>query len=108
MGKRLRLAWFARSGSHFCGAVARMDGCRMISRRYMRALLMPALTVANQPATLLCASMPFREHCKVYLKCDGVNASSKLQLTRRLLATSSVSQFEFRVLEGELKVKPGA
>ena len=76
--------------------------------RYMRALLMPALTVAKQPATLLCASMPFREHCKVYLKCDGVSASSKLQLTRRLLATSSVSQFEFRVLEGELKVKPGA
>jgi hypothetical protein len=74
--------------------------------RYMRALLMPALTVMNQPATLLCASMPFREHCKVYLKRAGVRVASKLQLTRRLLATSSVCQFEFRLLENESNVKP--
>ena len=70
--------------------------------RYMRALLMPPLIVTNQPATLLCASMPFREHCKVYLKHAGDRAISKLQLRRKLLATSSISQFEFRLLQDDV------
>lgn len=67
--------------------------------RYMRGLLLPALKAANQPASLLCASMPFHEHCKVYLKRGESN--NKAQLTRKLFATSSLSQFSFRIMDAE-------
>lgn len=67
--------------------------------RYMRGLLLPALKAANQPASLLCASMPFHEHCKVYLKRG--DSRNKAQLTRKLFATSSLSQFSFRLMDAE-------
>lgn len=67
--------------------------------RYMRALLLPALKAANQPASLLCASMPFHEHCKVYLKRG--DSRNKVQMTRKLFATSTLNQFSFRLLDSE-------
>lgn len=65
---------------------------------YMRALLLPALKVANQAATLICASMPFHEHAKILLR-RGDSSVAKVQLLRKLFATCSLSQFNYRELE---------
>ena len=66
---------------------------------YMRGLLLPALKAANQSATIITASMPFREHSKVRLKNE--RHTGKAQLQRRLFATSSISQFTYRELEDD-------
>lgn len=65
--------------------------------RYMHGLLLPALRAASQDTSLLTPSMPFKEHCKVHLKRKG--QVSKLQLSRKLFATGSINQFNYRELE---------
>lgn len=62
---------------------------------YMRVLMLPELKAANQPATLLTANLPFQEYSKITLNHQGDIQEG--QLTRRLFATGSVSQFEFRI-----------
>lgn len=64
---------------------------------YMRVLMLPELKAANRPASLLTAVVPFREYCKVKLNQRG--EEQMVQLTRKLLATGSVSQFGFRSLD---------
>ncbi len=68
---------------------------------YLRALMLPPLKAVNQPASIITSVLPFREYCKVKLKAHG--EESTIQLTERLFATGSISQFCFRELE---TVKP--
>lgn len=62
---------------------------------YMRVLMLPELKVANQPATLLTASVPFQENNRLSLNHQG--ELQEAQLTRRLFSTGSIAQFTFRV-----------
>ena len=65
---------------------------------YMRVLMLPELKVANQPATLLTASVPFQENHRLSLNHQG--ELQEAQLTRRLFSTGSVAQFAFRLMAG--------
>ncbi len=60
----------------------------------MRALLLPAIKAIAQPATLLLPRMPFRTGNKVELLFS--DEQGRFQLTKRLISTSSFSQFQFR------------
>jgi hypothetical protein len=64
---------------------------------WMRALLLPEIKLVGQPGTLLVSRMGFRERQKLALLRDG--QTSYLQLFRRVSATASYSQFEFRNLD---------
>ncbi len=61
---------------------------------FRRVLMLPELKAANQPATLLTASVPFKEYDKLQLNNHG--DFSEVQLQRRLFASGSVNQFTFR------------
>ncbi|WP_049723380.1 hypothetical protein [Gilvimarinus polysaccharolyticus] len=63
---------------------------------YLRVLALPALRLANQPASLLTNAVSFRELQKIKLYQNGVITS--LQLTRRLFSTGIISQFAYKVL----------
>lgn len=64
---------------------------------FMRALRIQALKSVNQPSTLLTDSLPFVEYCKVRAR-DG-EGQVRLQLTKRLFATGSFSQFTYRIID---------
>lgn len=72
------------------------------SSEYLRALEIPALKAINQPATLITNAVSFREYAKARIyqrkNDDGEGEQSNIQLTRRLFATGSFSQFTFREL----------
>ncbi|MBB3167015.1 hypothetical protein [Simiduia aestuariiviva] len=73
---------------------------------YMRALKIQALKSVNQPATVITDNLPFTEYCKVRVR-DG-EGDARYQLTKRLFATGSFSQFTYRVLEGGSAEKKNA
>ena len=64
---------------------------------FMRALRIQALKSVNQPSSLITDSLPFVEYCKVRAR-DG-DGQVRLQLTKRLFATGSISQFTYRVID---------
>lgn len=72
------------------------------SSEYLRALEIPALKAINQPATLITNAVSFREYAKARIYQRKNNESegeqSNIQLTRRLFATGSFSQFTYREL----------
>lgn len=71
------------------------------SSEYLRALEIPALKAINQPATLITNAVSFREYAKarIYQRKNNEPAEqSNIQLTRRLFATGSFSQFTYREL----------
>lgn len=63
---------------------------------YLRGLLMPPLKAIGQPASILTPRMPFRVGNKVHLYLNA--EETKNQLTKKVTATSSYSQFHFRQL----------
>ncbi len=63
----------------------------------MRAFLLPEINAIAQPATLITPSRPFEEGGKVLLNQNGVE--QKGQLTHKVMATRSFSQFEFKRLQ---------
>jgi hypothetical protein len=70
---------------------------------YLRALQIPALRAVNQPPTLITNAISFHEYNKARLYTQnqpGVSneGDKSIQLTQRLFATGSVSQFGFREL----------
>ncbi len=80
--------------SPFGGSMIQVSG---ENSDYMRVLQLPENKALQQPASLLTAIYPFREHGKVKLKQHG--QTTTVQLTRRLVATSAVSLFSYRTLE---------
>ncbi len=66
------------------------------SSEFLRGLLMPELPSIGQPATLITPRLPFQAGSRVILNQRG--RESKCLLTRRLCATGSFNQFEFRPL----------
>jgi len=72
------------------------------SSEYLRALEVPALKAINQPATLITNAISFREYSKarIYRRTheQQEGSDSNIQLTRRLFATGSFSQFTYREL----------
>ncbi|XOZ34995.1 GTPase [Halomonadaceae bacterium KBTZ08] len=72
----------------------RLDHKSGSGSEFLRGLLLPELRAINQPATLLTPSMPFQTGHRITLLRDGQKESA--HLTRRVSATSSISQFELR------------
>lgn len=64
------------------------------SSEYLRSLLLPELGSIGQPATLITPRMPFQVGNRVTLFRNG--RTEECQLSRRVSATGSVSQFELR------------
>lgn len=63
---------------------------------YLRGLMLPELATIGQPATLILPRLPFQTGHRILLNQQG--EETKLLLTRRVSATGSFSQFEFRNL----------
>ncbi|MAL97536.1 GTPase [Hydrocarboniclastica marina] len=64
------------------------------SSEFLRGLLLPELGNLGQPATLITPRMPFQVGSRVVLFHD--NSEEECQLSRRVAATGSISQFELR------------
>ncbi len=71
---------------------------------FSRALLLPALEILHQPATLIMPRDGFGELQKVQVQRQGVRTTA--QLLRRIQITESVIQFTFRMLDGYLENLP--
>ncbi|MEQ6884270.1 GTPase [Salicola sp. Rm-C-2C1-2] len=61
---------------------------------FLRGLLLPEISAIGQPATLLTPRLPFQTGHRITLLRDGEQEAA--QLSRRVSATSSISQFELR------------
>jgi len=61
---------------------------------YLRALLLPELSAIGQPATLITPRLPFQTGQKVFINQRG--EETKCQLSKRVTATGSFSQFELK------------
>ncbi|WP_077530567.1 GTPase [Vreelandella utahensis] len=72
----------------------RLDNKSGSSSEFLRGLLLPELSAIGQPATLLTPRMPFQTGHRITLLRDGEQEAA--QLSRRVSATSSISQFELR------------
>ncbi|GGY80722.1 hypothetical protein GCM10011613_27220 [Cellvibrio zantedeschiae] len=72
------------------------------SSEFLRALEIPALKAINQPATLITNAVSFREYAKARIyqrkNNESTGEQNSIQLTRRLFATGSFSQFTYREL----------
>ncbi|WP_148863490.1 GTPase [Marinobacter fonticola] len=65
------------------------------SSEYLRGLLLPEITVIGQPATLITPRLPFQQGSRIVLR-QG-DREDNGQLSKRLSATGSISQFELRL-----------
>lgn len=65
--------------------------------QYLRALMLPEIRAIDRPASLITPRMPFQLNSKVMVM-QG-NQETRMQLTARMAATGSFSQFEYKVLE---------
>jgi len=72
----------------------RLDNKSGSGSEFLRGLLLPELSAIGQPATLLTPRMPFQTGHRITLLRDGEQETA--QLSRRVSATSSISQFELR------------
>lgn len=70
----------------------RLDHKSGSGSEFLRGLLLPELKAIGQPATILTPSIPFQSGHRITLLRNGQRESA--QLTRRVSATSSISQFE--------------
>ena len=77
------------------------------SSEFLRGLLLPELSSIGQPATLLTPRVPFQTGNRITLLYQGQQRQA--QLSRRVSATSSISQFElkFRDSLGATQSSPG-
>lgn len=65
------------------------------SSEYLRGLLLPEISAVNQAATLVTPRLPFQPGSRISLLHDGRDDQG--QLSRRVSATGSVSQFELKL-----------
>lgn len=71
---------------------------------YTRALLLPAIDIISQAATLILPRMPFRSGNKINLLHNEM--TGRQQLAQRIISTNSFSQFQFR--SNNVKAAPAA
>ncbi len=73
---------------------------------FLRGLLLPELSSIGQPATLIAPRLPFQTGNRIVLFHDGIE--DQCQLSRRISATGSISQFELKFLNagGGSREKP--
>ena len=72
--------------------------------QYLRALLLPEISVISRPATLITPRLPFQEGNKVLINHNS--ETSRAVLSRKQASTGSFTQFEYRLL-GEAKTPSG-
>jgi hypothetical protein len=65
--------------------------------QYLRALLLPAISAIDLPATLLTPRLPFQEGNNVSINTNGQERQAGLE--RRVASTNSFNQFAYRLLE---------
>jgi hypothetical protein len=63
---------------------------------YLRALLLPEISVISRPATLIAPRLPFQEGQKVQINQNGED--HRALLCRRQTGTSSYNQFEYQLV----------
>lgn len=68
---------------------------------YMRAIHIPSPAMANQPPSLLTASVPFQENSRVKLKQE--DSVIDVRLTKCIFATGKLKLFSFETLSSEDK-----
>lgn len=73
---------------------------------YLRGLLLPEISVANQAATLITPRLPFQSGSRITLLHDG--REDQGQLAKRVSATGSISQFELKLQRSEPLASPNA
>lgn len=71
------------------------------SSEYLRGLLLPEISAVNQAATLVTPRLPFQSGSRISLLHDGHDDQG--QLSRRISATGSVSQFELKLQNRTLR-----
>ncbi|MCJ8170265.1 molecular chaperone [Atopomonas sediminilitoris] len=67
------------------------------SSQFLRALLIAPIQAISRPATLITPRLPFQEGHKVLIRREG--EEYRIQLGRRLTASGSFNQFEYRRLD---------
>ncbi|WP_394561453.1 molecular chaperone [Aquipseudomonas alcaligenes] len=65
--------------------------------QYLRALLLPAISVISRPATVITPRLPFQESNKVVINHNG--DETRAVLSRKQTSTGSFTQFEYRALD---------
>lgn len=67
------------------------------SSQYLRALLLPAIAAISRPATVITPRLPFQEGNRVQINLHG--EERRATLSRKVTATGSFTQFEYRAQE---------
>ena len=67
----------------------------------MRGFLIPEMEVLERPATLITINSGLTTHSMVQISINGQEVMA--QLTKQVLATQSLSQFEFALLSDKAK-----
>ncbi|WP_166254247.1 GTPase [Marinobacter salicampi] len=70
------------------------------SSEYLRGLLLPEISAVGQAATLITPRLPFQSGSRISLLHDG--REDQGQLSRRVSATGSISQFELKLQHNNL------
>ncbi|WP_323807648.1 GTPase [Marinobacter sp. LV10MA510-1] len=65
------------------------------SSEYLRGLMLPEISVINQPATLIVPRLPFQSGNRITLLIDDQEEQG--QLLKKMTATGSISQFEIKL-----------
>ncbi|MBQ0744983.1 MAG: GTPase [Marinobacter sp.] len=65
------------------------------SSEYLRGLMLPEISVANQPATLITPRLPFQSGSRISILHDGREEQG--QLLKKVSSTGSISQFELKL-----------
>lgn len=65
--------------------------------QYLRALLLPAVTAIDRPATIITPRLPFQVNSKINLRHGGT--TERANLSNRVTATGSFSQFEYQLID---------
>ncbi|WXL25217.1 molecular chaperone [Ectopseudomonas mendocina] len=75
--------------------------------QYMRALLLPEISIISRPASLIVPRIPFQEGSKVNINING--NEHRAVLKQRLTSTGSFNQFDYQVtvLNDEMPDSPG-
>lgn len=88
-----------RMGVELIAPQAQPCGLRLLRKtdqgsEYLRALVLPEISVISRPATLIVPRLPFQEGQKVQINQNG--DEERALLCRRQTGTSSYNQFEFQ------------
>lgn len=65
--------------------------------QYLRALMLPAVTAIDRPATIITPRLPFQVNSKINLLHGG--KTERANLANRVTATGSFSQFEYQLID---------